>query len=151
MPHSATGVSPFYTNKGYNPQLMLSLKDIPSHITHEVAKDLQSLLFKILQKVSTHAYRLDLPPGLKGLHLVFHVRFLEKHAPDHFSKQHSSQLPPIKVKDKYHYKVNQIFDSHLIHSQPQYLVHWKGYGPEDDTWEPQRNFNRALAKLQDFY
>ncbi|KAG5729763.1 hypothetical protein E4T56_gene916 [Termitomyces sp. T112] len=38
--HSATGVSPFYANKGYNPQLTLSLKDIPSHVAHKVAKDL---------------------------------------------------------------------------------------------------------------
>ncbi|KAG5718344.1 hypothetical protein E4T56_gene8365 [Termitomyces sp. T112] len=129
-PHSATGVSPFYANKGYNPRLTLSLKDIPSHIAHEVAKDLRSLHqflwdeidttnqayskhadacpkptpdwppstlvwldrrnlktwrpsikldhkclgpFKILRKVSTHTYKLDLPPGLKGLHPVFHI------------------------------------------------------------------------------
>ncbi|KNZ75603.1 hypothetical protein J132_02545, partial [Termitomyces sp. J132] len=40
MPHSATKVSPFYANKGYNPQLMLSLKDIPFHIAQKVTKDL---------------------------------------------------------------------------------------------------------------
>ncbi|KAG5717608.1 hypothetical protein E4T56_gene5419 [Termitomyces sp. T112] len=129
-PHSTTRVSPFYTNKGYNPQLTLSLKDIPSHVAHEVAEDLQSLHqflqdeinttnqayskhantqcdptpdwppstlvwldqhnfktwrpsikldhkclgpFKVLRKVSMHAYKLDLPPGLKGLHPVFHI------------------------------------------------------------------------------
>ncbi|KNZ71926.1 60S acidic ribosomal protein P1-alpha 3 [Termitomyces sp. J132] len=43
MPHSATGVSPFYANKGYNPQPMLSLKDILSHVAHKVAEDLCSL------------------------------------------------------------------------------------------------------------
>ncbi|KAG5734025.1 hypothetical protein E4T56_gene5221 [Termitomyces sp. T112] len=43
MPHSATGVSPFYANKGYNPRLTLSLKDISSHVTHKVTEDLQSL------------------------------------------------------------------------------------------------------------
>ncbi|KAG5349307.1 hypothetical protein C0989_004750, partial [Termitomyces sp. Mn162] len=43
MPHFATGVSPFYANKGYNPWLMLSLKDIPFHVAHKVAKDLRSL------------------------------------------------------------------------------------------------------------
>ncbi|KAG5727360.1 hypothetical protein E4T56_gene12066 [Termitomyces sp. T112] len=38
--HSTIRVSPFYTNKGYNPQPTLSLKDIPSHVAHKVAKDL---------------------------------------------------------------------------------------------------------------
>ncbi|KNZ75786.1 hypothetical protein J132_01532 [Termitomyces sp. J132] len=43
MPHSATRVSPFYANKGYNPRLTLSLKDIPSHVAHKVTEDLRSL------------------------------------------------------------------------------------------------------------
>ncbi|KAG5351211.1 hypothetical protein C0989_007396 [Termitomyces sp. Mn162] len=123
MTHSSTRVSPFYTNKGYNSQLTLSLKDIPSHITYKVAKDLRSLHqflrnkinttnqaysnpFKVLQKVSMHAYKLDLPLGLKGLHPMFHIQLLKKHAPDPFSGQCPSQPPPIEVEDEYHYKVN---------------------------------------------
>ncbi|KAG5718778.1 hypothetical protein E4T56_gene2656 [Termitomyces sp. T112] len=126
MPHSATGVSPFYANKGYNPQLTLSHKDIPSHIAHKVVEDLCSIYqflwnkintanqaysktlvllnqcnlktwrpsvklnhkqlspFKILQKVSTHAYKLDLPPGLTSLYPIFHIHLLEEHAPNPF-------------------------------------------------------------------
>ncbi|KNZ78059.1 hypothetical protein J132_02351 [Termitomyces sp. J132] len=53
MPHSATGVSPFYANKGYNPQLTLSLKDIPFHIAHEVAEDLRSLHQFLWDKINT--------------------------------------------------------------------------------------------------
>ncbi|KAG5716111.1 hypothetical protein E4T56_gene10872 [Termitomyces sp. T112] len=208
MPHSTTGVSPFYANKGYNPRLTLSLKDIPSHIAHEVAEDLRSLHqflrdeintanqayskhtnthrkptpdwppgtlvwldrqnlktwrpsikldhkrlgpFKVLWKVSTHAYKLDLPPGLKGLHPVFHVRLLEKHAPVPFPSQHPSRLSPIEVEDKYHYEVDEILNSWIVCSQLQYLVRWKGYGPEDNTWEPQKNLDRAPNELRDFH
>ncbi|KAG5337299.1 hypothetical protein C0989_009825, partial [Termitomyces sp. Mn162] len=53
MPHSATGVSPFYANKGYNPRLMLSLKDIPSYVAHEVAEDLWSLHQFLQDKINT--------------------------------------------------------------------------------------------------
>ncbi|KAG5729735.1 hypothetical protein E4T56_gene1029 [Termitomyces sp. T112] len=53
MPHSTTGVSSFYANKGYNPQLTLFLKDSPSHITHKVAKDLQSLHQFLQNKINT--------------------------------------------------------------------------------------------------
>ncbi|KAG5722474.1 hypothetical protein E4T56_gene2871 [Termitomyces sp. T112] len=52
-PHSTTRVSSFYANKGYNPQLMLSLKNSPSHVIHKVAKDLQSLHQFLQNKINT--------------------------------------------------------------------------------------------------
>ncbi|KAG5734133.1 hypothetical protein E4T56_gene1388 [Termitomyces sp. T112] len=52
-PHSATGVSPFYANKSYNPRLTLSLKDIPSHVAHEVAEDLRSLHQFLWDEINT--------------------------------------------------------------------------------------------------
>ncbi|KAG5733024.1 hypothetical protein E4T56_gene3617 [Termitomyces sp. T112] len=52
-PHSATGVFPFYTNKGYNSQLTLSLKDIPSHVAHKVTEDLRSLHQFLWDKINT--------------------------------------------------------------------------------------------------
>ncbi|KAG5349496.1 hypothetical protein C0989_003412, partial [Termitomyces sp. Mn162] len=52
-PHSATGVSLFYANKGYNPRLTLSLIDIPSHIAHKVTKDLQSLHQFLQDEINT--------------------------------------------------------------------------------------------------
>ncbi|KAG5333526.1 hypothetical protein C0989_005557 [Termitomyces sp. Mn162] len=57
-PHSATRVSSFYTNKDYNLQLTLSLKDIPSHVTHKVAKDLWPLHQFLWDEINTtnHAY-----------------------------------------------------------------------------------------------
>ncbi|KAG5333584.1 hypothetical protein C0989_005389 [Termitomyces sp. Mn162] len=53
MPHSATRVSPFYANKGYNLRLTLSLKDIPSHATHKVAEDLRSLHQFLWDEINT--------------------------------------------------------------------------------------------------
>ncbi|KNZ76072.1 Chromobox like protein, partial [Termitomyces sp. J132] len=68
-----------------------------------------------------------------------------------FPGQHPSRPPPIEVEDEYCYEVDQILDSHLVHGQSQYLVRWKGYRPEDDMWEPQKNLDGAPDKLQDFH
>ena len=38
--------------------------------------------FEILKRVGTIAYRLALPPGLSGVHEVFHVSMLHKYTPD---------------------------------------------------------------------
>jgi hypothetical protein len=32
----------------------------------------------------------------------------------------------------------------------QYLVHWKGYSHEEDTWEPKRNVEETKA-WEEFY
>ena len=38
--------------------------------------------FEILERVSTIAYRLALPPSMSGVHEVFHVSMLRKYTPD---------------------------------------------------------------------
>ncbi|KNZ75366.1 hypothetical protein J132_03497, partial [Termitomyces sp. J132] len=53
-----------------------------------------------------------------------------------FPGQRPSRPPPVKVEDKYHYEVDEILDSWVVRGRLQYLVRWKGYGPEDNTWEP---------------
>ena len=38
--------------------------------------------FKILERVGTDAYLLELPPSLSGVHEVFHISMLRKYTPD---------------------------------------------------------------------
>ena len=41
--HSATGVTPFFTNKGFHPKLEVSLNSVPSESAHEMASNLKDL------------------------------------------------------------------------------------------------------------
>ena len=58
-PHSATGVSPFFANKGYHPSLTVTLSDIPSHKAHSAASDLKSLHLYLREQiqVANEAYK----------------------------------------------------------------------------------------------
>jgi hypothetical protein len=107
--------------------------------------------FKISQKVSTHAYRLKLPSSLRGIHDVFHVSLLEKVAHDPFPQRRPDPAPPIEIEGKLEYEVDSILDSRRRRNKVRYLVHWEGYGPEEDTWEPIESLGGAHNLLDEFH
>lgn len=94
--------------------------------------------FAIDQKLSEHVYRLDLPPTL-GIHPVFHVSLLEPHVRNCFPNRDQPPPPPVIVEGELEYEVNEILDSRVTRGKVYYLVDWKGYGPEDRSWEPEEN------------
>jgi hypothetical protein len=48
------------------------------------------------------------------------------------------------------YEVDHIVDRRGTRSKLEYRVRWKGYGAEDDTWEPLNNLDNARAKVKTF-
>ncbi|KAE8696991.1 cytochrome P450 78A7-like [Hibiscus syriacus] len=98
-------------------------------------------LFKILKRVGTMAYRLELPPTIKAHH-VFHVSFLK---PYHQDKEEldrgKSHRAPVGVKVSYEKKVEDIHTERAVHRvghrrRHEYLVQWKGLPESEGSWEP---------------
>ena len=48
------------------------------------------------------------------------------------------------------FEVAQILASRPSGNNRQYLVVWKGYGPEHNTWEPEANLANCAEMLRDF-
>jgi hypothetical protein len=89
--------------------------------------------FSIVEKINSNAYRLKLNPTMK-IHDVFHVSLLEEFKEDTFGRK-PQKLPPIIAEDgEEEYEVQEIMDSRIYKKRLQYLLRWKGYGPEDDEW-----------------
>uniref|UniRef100_A0A8C5MDR7 Gypsy retrotransposon integrase-like protein 1 n=1 Tax=Leptobrachium leishanense TaxID=445787 RepID=A0A8C5MDR7_9ANUR len=105
--------------------------------------------FRIIKKINSVAFRLQLPDSYK-IHPVFHVSLFKSYHPDPFIDRSPAPPPPSVVSDSLEYEIVRILDSRLHRGGLQYYVHWKGYGPEERSWEPVQDVH-APALLRAFH
>jgi hypothetical protein len=109
--------------------------------------------FAIVTRIGPVAYKLDLPPSMGKIHDVFHVSLLEKYNAD---GRHQPPPPHVEINNEVEYEVNAIL-AHRTRQyrnnaqRTEYLIDWKGYGPEHRTWEPEINLANAPALLTAYW
>ena len=70
-----------------------------------------------------------MPLELAGIHRTFHAALLKP-----FVGTPPVALPPVIIDIQEEYEVEYIVKHRTYKTQLQYLVRWKGYGAESDTW-----------------
>jgi hypothetical protein len=107
--------------------------------------------FRILEKVGTLAYRLELPPASRA-HPVFHVSLLHPATVNEFSKpEENFEIRPVPVTQEGEYEVASILDSRLRRSRLQYLVEWAGLPRSEATWEDSINLQNCSESVESFH
>src|ERR1700726_3386047 len=108
--------------------------------------------FEVTKKIGNTSYRLKLPDTWI-IHDVFHSSYLTPFKPSKFPSQQKPPPPPAIINDaeEPEYEVETVRDSRKRRNKVQYLIHWKGYPPEEDTWEPLSNLENAQEALQQYY
>ncbi|KAF8697498.1 hypothetical protein RHS03_07767, partial [Rhizoctonia solani] len=104
--------------------------------------------FKITKKISNRAYRLDLPKTMQ-IHNVFYVGLLSKVKQDK-DQAFENRPPPVTVDGEEEYEVEGITDAEERNGEWFFRVKWKGYGSEENTWEPQKNLKNAGKILKKY-
>ncbi|QRW26526.1 Retrotransposable element Tf2 protein [Rhizoctonia solani] len=104
--------------------------------------------FKVIEKISNWAYWLKLPPSMR-IHNVFYVGLLSKVKRDG-KRAFENQPPPVTMDGEEEYKVEGITDAEERNGKWFFRVKWKGYGPEENTWEPQENLKNAGKILKKY-
>jgi hypothetical protein len=105
--------------------------------------------FTITAQIGPVAFRLQLPASMK-IHNVFHTSLLEPYYHSTIPGRKEKAAPPVYIEDQEEWEISSILDSKLIHGKLHYLVDWKGYGPEERTWEPEENITHAPEALKEF-
>ena len=93
--------------------------------------------YEVLEKIGELSYRLKLTVRDQR-HSVFHVDHLRAAKPAHIVPNREFPEPSLVVIDKEEeYEVEEVLDLQRYRwwKKLQYLVHWKGWGPEHNSWE----------------
>lgn len=107
--------------------------------------------FTITKRINRAAYQLHLPDSLK-IHNVFYISNLVPFFPS------SNAPPPLPdvIDGSPEWEVDHII-AHELRSQGAkrakqrwYLIRWKGYAPEFDTWEPEKNLKNCPDILREY-
>jgi hypothetical protein len=107
--------------------------------------------FRVEERVGNSVYRLRLPPSMKRLHPVFNVVKLTPAPADPIIGRRLPPPPlPEIIDGEEEWVVEEILDSKVINRKLRYLVKWKDFGMEHNTWEPWDNVH-APELLADFY
>ena len=106
--------------------------------------------FKIVQKVGPVSYELEMNPGWR-IHPVFHVSLLEPFKSD--GRIHPPP-PPMELEGALEYEVEAILKHRFSGTKrikTSYLVSWKGYGPQHNSWEAEKNVVNAPEKVSEYW
>ena len=113
--------------------------------------------FKVIERIGRLAYRLQLPSSW-SIHPVISVAHLEP-APDPkldpFHRERPNHPPALEVDGKEdHYKIEKILNRRVrrrgLGQSIEYLIQWKGYGPEENTWLNAKNLGNAKDLIREY-
>ena len=107
---------------------------------------------KVLQLRGPNTVLIEVPPRLKRIEPIQNVVHLKAYVPrpPHVGPTPPVQMPDI-IDDQEEYEVEEILSHRGTGAKTQYLVRFRGYGPEDDLWLPQRNLRNAPDILKDYH
>jgi hypothetical protein len=101
--------------------------------------------------VGKNAYHLRLPYSMCQLHPVFNVVKLLRAPKALILGRHPKPPPDLQIIDgEPEYEVEAILDSWHFCNRLQFLISWKGYGYEENTWTDEDDV-RAPDLVREFY
>lgn len=105
---------------------------------------------KILARHGEQAYAVELPKIYQRMHNVFHVSLLEPWNDRRNDAVASEALPELEAEPD-EWEVEEVIDHKLIGEASFYLVKWKGWPVEYNTWEPNHHLENAKAMVKKYH
>jgi len=132
-------------------KVLISTKDFSMELMKRATKKLTEKFigpYVVRKIVSENAVELELPAMLK-IHPVVNVRRIVKYR-EQVEGQKKVPPPPMEVAGEKEYEVEEILNRQERRGKTKYLVKWKGYTAEENTWEGLENLKNAMKKVEEF-
>ena len=104
--------------------------------------------YAIEKVVSSNAVKLRLP-SLMRIHLVVNVSQIVRYK-EQVKGQKKEEGKPIKVEGVEEWEVEKILNKKKIRGVVKYLIQWKGFTAEGNTWERRENLKNAEELIEEF-
>ena len=104
--------------------------------------------YMIEEVVSTNAVKLQLLSSMR-IHPVVNVSRIVQYK-EQVKGQRKEEGKPVEVEGIKEWEVEKILNKKKIRRVEKYLVRWKGFTAEGDTWERKENLKNAEEALEEF-
>jgi len=131
--------------------VMLSTKDLKYQMMERRTEKLTERFvgpYKIKKIISSNAVELELSSTVK-IHLVVNVSRIQRYV-GQVEGQRKKQPAPVVIKGEEEWEVERILNKRQIRGKDKYLVQWKGFTAESDTWEGKENLENAKEAIEEY-
>jgi len=104
--------------------------------------------YKVKRIVSSNTIELELPKSIK-IHPVVNVSRVWLYKPQ---VEGQKKIPPklLIIEGQKEFEVEEILNKRTIRGKEKFLVRWKGYTVEEDTWENRKNLENTKELVEEF-
>ena len=104
--------------------------------------------YKIKGIVSSNAIELELPKSIK-IHPVVNISRVWLYKLQ-VERQKKILPKPVIIEEEKEFKVEKILNKRTVRGKKKFLVRWKEYTAEEDTWENRKNLGNTKELVEEF-
>ena len=104
--------------------------------------------YVIVEAVSSNAVKLRLPSSMR-IHPVVNVSWIVRYK-EQIKGQKKEKGKPVEVEGVEEWEVEKVLNKKKIRGVEKYLIRWKGFTAEGDTWERRENLKNAEELIEEF-
>jgi len=104
--------------------------------------------YKVKGIISSNTIELELPKSIR-IYPVVNISRVQLYKPQ-VKGQKKTPPKPVIIEGEEEFKVEKIINKRTVRGKEKFLVRWKGYTAEEDTWENRENLENAKELVEEF-